>query len=220
VPDSSSVWRTIVGVVGDERQATPAEPARAEIFAPVAQAAVGRMTLVARTPSGDPAALAPALRRAVAELDPQLAVPAVETMEAVAARALALQRFLMTLLLVFAGVGLSLAVVGVYGVLAQVARRRTREMGIRIALGARGRDVRWLVMRHGLRLTVVGLALGAAVALVATRAMRGLLFQVPPADPLTFAVVAAVLAATAGVASWLPALRASRADPSITLRAE
>jgi len=75
-------------------------------------------------------------------------------------------------------------------------------------------------MRHGLRLTVVGLALGAAVALVATRAMRGLLFQVPPADPLTFAVVAAVLAATAGVASWLPALRASRADPSITLRAE
>jgi len=141
-------------------------------------------------------------------------------MEAVAARALALQRFLMTLLLVFAGVGLSLAVVGVYGVLAQVARRRTREMGIRIALGARGRDVRWLVMRHGLRLTVVGLALGAAVALVATRAMRGLLFQVPPADPLTFAVVAAVLAATAGVASWLPALRASRAAPSITLRAE
>jgi len=121
---------------------------------------------------------------------------------------------------VFAVVGLSLAVVGVYGVLSQLARRRSREMGIRIALGARSSQVRWLVVRHGLRLTVIGLLLGGSAALMSSRAVRGMLFGIGPEDPLTFAVVAAVLSITSLVASWLPAVKASRADPAVTLRGE
>ena len=133
---------------------------------------------------------------------------------------MARERSLMILLIAFATVGLVLAVVGVYGVLAQLARRRTREMGIRLALGAQGSQVRWMVVRHGLRLTATGLVLGGVAALLATRAMQGLLFRVAPADPLTFAAVALLLAGTSVLASWLPALKASRADPVLALRGE
>jgi putative ABC transport system permease protein len=117
-------------------------------------------------------------------------------------------------------VGLLLAVVGVYGVMAQLVRHRTREMGIRIALGAQVSQVRWLVVRHGLRLVLVGLAVGSAGALITTRAMRALLFGVEPADPLTFLVVPLILTLTGVVASWFPARQASRADPAGALRAE
>jgi putative ABC transport system permease protein len=132
----------------------------------------------------------------------------------------AFQRFLMTLLVAFAGVGATLAVVGVYGVLAQVVRQRTREMGIRIALGAGTGDVQWLVVRHGLVLAGVGLGIGAAAALGATRAVRGLLYGIPAVDPVTFAVAVGALGVTVVAASWLPARRASRADPAVALRAE
>jgi ABC-type antimicrobial peptide transport system permease subunit len=110
--------------------------------------------------------------------------------------------------------------VGVYGVLAQVARNRTREMGIRIALGAQASQVRWLVVRQGLRLTLAGLCVGGGIALFATRAMGKLLFHVAPNDPATLIGVALILAATSIVASWLPALKASRADPALALRAD
>ena len=113
------------------------------------------------------------------------------------AASLARERFLTTLLLLFAGVGLALAVVGVYGVMAQMARRRVREMGIRLALGAQANDVRWLVVRNGLRLVAVGLVIGTAGAFVATRTMQALLFGVAPKDPLTFLAVPAVLVLTA-----------------------
>ena len=164
--------------------------------------------------------LAPVVRQAVVEMDPLLALGTPQTMMSVYADSLARQRFLMTLLLVFAGVGLSLAVVGVYGVVAHLARRRTREMGIRIALGARTSQVRWLVIRHGVRLTIAGLAIGGAAALAVTQAMSGMLFRITPGDPVTVIAVAAVLAATSFIASWLPAISASRADPSVALRAE
>lgn len=141
-------------------------------------------------------------------------------MDDVRAASLARERFLMTLLLVFAGVGLALAVVGVYGVLAQVARRRTREMGIRIALGARSGEVRWMVVRHGLRLVLLGLLIGGGVSLVVTRSLATLLYRVPPADPLTFAAVAVVIAVTGMLASLIPAVQASRADPAQALRGE
>jgi ABC-type antimicrobial peptide transport system permease subunit len=126
----------------------------------------------------------------------------------------------MILLLTFASVGVALALVGVYGVIAQLARRRTREMGIRLALGARASQVQWLVVRHGLRLVVLGLVLGLGAALLVTRAMGALLYEVAPADPITFGTVALMLAGTALCASWLPAARASRADPAGALRAE
>jgi ABC-type antimicrobial peptide transport system permease subunit len=153
-------------------------------------------------------------------MDPRLALGPAVTLDAVYEDSMARERFLMTLLLVFSTIGLSLAIIGVYGVLAQLARRRAREMGIRIALGARGSQVRWLVIRHGMRLTMIGMLLGGGAALLSSRAVRGMLYGVAPADPLTFVVVAGVLAATSLVASWLPALKASRADPAVTLRGE
>jgi putative ABC transport system permease protein len=224
-PDSSSVWRTIVGVVGSEHQQSLAMPPRNEIFAPFPQEPRngGALVIRRRCPSNtscDPMTLVPFVRRAVGEIDPLLALGTPHTMVSVHADSLARQRFLMTLLLVFAVVGLSLAVVGVYGVLAHLARRRTREMGIRIALGARASQVRWLVVRHGLRLTITGLVIGGIAALAFTRALSGLLYRITPGDPLTIVAVALVLAATSFLASWLPAIAASRADPAIALRAE
>jgi putative ABC transport system permease protein len=219
VPDSTSVWRTIVGVVGDERQTSLATEPSIEVIAPVAQDRFRGMTLLLRT-KGDPLALAPLARRFVADLDPKLAIESVKTMDTVRAESLATQRFLMTLLLGFAGAGLLLAIVGVYGIMAQVANGRTREMGIRMALGARASAVRWLVLRHGLLVAGVGLAIGIAGALLGTRAMRSLLYSVTPADPATFLAVPALLIVTAAIASWLPAARASRADLVTVLRVE
>jgi ABC-type antimicrobial peptide transport system permease subunit len=117
-------------------------------------------------------------------------------------------------------VGLLLAVVGVYGVLAQVARRRTREMGIRIALGSPIGQVRWLVVRHGLGLVAVGVGIGISAALVATRGLGALLYRVAPADPVTFVTIPMLLAITGVAAAWIPAMQASRADPAIALRSE
>jgi ABC-type antimicrobial peptide transport system permease subunit len=156
----------------------------------------------------------------VGELNPTLALAQVQSLERLQARSIAGRRFVMSLLVVFAVTGFLLAVVGVYGVMAQLGRRRTREMGIRMALGARAPHVQWLVVRHGLQVVVTGLALGVAGALGAARAIRALLYEVTPADPLTFCAVSLLLALTALLASWLPAARASRADPAGVLRAE
>jgi len=143
-----------------------------------------------------------------------------QSVDEIRARSLARERFLMTMLVVFAAVGLLLAVIGVYGVLGQVARRRTREMGIRIALGSPASSVRWIVVRHGLTLVVAGLAIGIAVAVVATRGLSALLYHVAPADPVTFVAVPIVLALTGVAAAWIPAVQASRADPAVALRGE
>jgi putative ABC transport system permease protein len=217
VPDSTSVWRTIVGIVGDEHQTELGVDTKAQFIAPYAQEPRTRMFLVMRT-TGDPTTLGPSVRNLVAQLDPDLAIVSMRTMDEVRAASLARQRFLMTMLLVFAGAGLLLAVIGVYGVMAQLARRRTREMGIRLALGAEGAQVRWLVVRHGLGLVVLGLGIGLAAALLATRAMRAFLYHVTPADPATFIGVPLLLVLTALAATWIPALRASHTDPAATLR--
>jgi putative ABC transport system permease protein len=168
----------------------------------------------------DPVRIAAPLRRVVAELDPALPIHALRTMAEVRSASLARQRFVMTLLVAFAAVGLVLAVVGEYGVLAQLARRRVREMGIRVALGARPAQVQWLIVRGGLRLTAAGLALGAAAAALLGGTLRGLLFGVAPGDPVTLAGALALLGATGLAASWVPARSASRAAPASTLRAE
>jgi putative ABC transport system permease protein len=217
VPTPKSTWYTIVAVTGSERVDGVALAPRPEVYESAIQEPSGRMFLMLRT-AGDPAALTPAVRGIVRELDPTLALYSVKTMESVRDASLGRAVFLTTLLLMFAGIGLVLSVVGVYGVLAHVARNRTREMGIRMALGARAEQVRWLVIRQGLGLTAAGLAVGAVTALFATRAMAKLLFNVAPNDPITLAGVIAILAATSVVASWPPARRASRADPSIALR--
>jgi predicted permease len=219
VADSASIWRTVVGVVGSERQSDLALPPRPEVFAPVLQTADCCLTLVVRT-SGPAAAIAPAVRQMVAQIDPGLAFADVRTMDDVRGESAARTRFLAILLLAFAGVGVTLAVVGVYGVMAHVARGRTREMGIRIALGAQLRDVSALVVRRGLLLTGIGVGVGLALAFVGTRALKAVLYQVEPVDPLTFAVVPLLMAAAAVAACWLPAARAAKSDPVQALRAE
>ena len=219
VPDSTTTWHTIVGVVGNEHMSSLSIEPKIEILSPAAQDPTNAMSLVVRADHA-PSALAPAVRRVVSGLDPSLALASVRPMSEVHAESLARERFVTTLLLIFAGVGVTLAVVGVYGVLAQLARRRTREMGIRMALGAQSGEVRWLVVRHGLRLVIVGLSIGTALALGATRGLRALLYQTAPADPLTFVVVPLLLTLTGIAAAWIPARQASRADPALSLRAE
>jgi putative ABC transport system permease protein len=219
VPDSTSTWRTIVGVVGDERQLGLDRPAKMEVYEPFAQDAANEMTLMIRS-SGDTASLAPAVRRIDADADHEVPIVRAITMDARMAESMARERFVTTLFLLFAAVGVTLAVVGVYGVLAQLARRRTREIGIRIALGAASGQVRWMVVRHGLRLVVTGVAIGGAVALLATREMQALLFGISALDPATFVAVPLVLALAGIAASWIPARQASRADPVEALRAE
>ena len=219
VPDSTSFFRTIVGVIGSERQSSPAVPSRPEFYAPFHQDPRSGMTLVVRT-TGDPAQLASSLRRIVTELDDRLAISSMRTMQEVRAESVGKERFLTTILLAFAVVGLVLAIVGVYGVMAQLARGRTREMGIRIALGAPVAGVQWLLVRYGLTLTAGGLAVGIGAAVLSTRALKAMLFQVAPLDAVTFISVPLMLSAAAVVASWLPARRAARVDPSVTLRAE
>jgi len=224
-PDSTSVWRTIVGVVGNEHQSSLAMQPRIEIFAPTMQDVTSGTQLIARvrcaaTTPCSPESIVPAIRRAVADIDPRLALGSPTPLRDVYENSMARERFLMTLLLVFAFVGLSLAVVGVYGILAQTARRRAREMGIRMALGARSSQVRWLVVRHGMRLTMIGIVIGGTAAFMSSRVLRGMLYGVAPGDPLTFITVAGVLGLTSLVASWLPALNASQTDPAVTLRGE
>ncbi len=219
VPTPKSTWYTIIGVVGNEHVDALDVAPRIEAFHAELQEPSSYMVVLLRT-NGDPAGLTTGLRGVVRELDPALTLLDVTTMERLRGESLARSRFLTTLLLAFAAIGLLLSVVGVYGVLAHVSRNRTREMGIRIALGAQAAQVRWLVVRQGLGLTAVGLIVGGGVALFATRAMTKLLFNVAPNDPLTLVGVALLLAATSICAAWIPALKASHADPSVALRAD
>ena len=218
-PTPETDWYTIIGVVGSERTRALDVAPNAEVYESMLQSPHRSGSLLLRT-DGDPAALAPAVRALFRELDPMAPVYSMRTMESVREQSMARAVFLTTLLLMFALVGVVLAVVGVYGVLAHAARQRTREMGIRIALGARVSQVRWLVVRDGLRLLAAGLVAGGAAAIASTRLLRTLLYDVAPNDPLTFIGVAILLAATGVLASWLPARRASRADPMLSLRSD
>jgi len=218
IPDSTSTWRTIVGVVGDERIGSLSAVPEPEVLAPFPQEPRNGMTLVIRT--RNPAGLGPSVRRIVKAMDPTLAITSMRTMEDVRAGSLARDRFMTVLLLSFAGVGVLLGIVGIYGVVSQLARRRTREMGIRIALGSDRRQVQWLVLRRGLMLTGLGIIGGVSLAVGLTGAIRTLLYQVTPLDPLTFGLVPVLVLLTALLASWLPARRASRADPCDCLRSD
>jgi putative ABC transport system permease protein len=210
----------VVGIVGNERFHGLAETAPPAVYAPLAQApsADGSASLLVRV-QGDPAALARPVRAAVRELDPALAVFGVEPLERTLADSIGQQRFTVLLLTVFAALALVLAVVGVYGVLSYVVAQRAPEMGIRMALGASPREVVRLILRQGARLALLGLGLGLAGAFVVTRFLRSLLFGVGATDPVTFAAVLAFVFAAAVLASWLPAHRATQADPMVTLRA-
>jgi predicted permease len=217
--DSTSVWMTVVGIVGDVRQEGPAAPAYPQIYVPLAQVSSRSLLVALRTP-GDPIALAAGVKRAVAEVDPSLALGRVATMEDRVSQTLARPRVNALLLGAFAATALILAALGIYGVIAYSVLQRTRELGIRMALGARANDVLRLVLGQGMAPVLAGLALGLAAAAAASRVLRGLLFGVAGTDPVTYAVVAGFLAAVALTASWLPARRAALADPVEALRNE
>lgn len=218
-----SFWRmewTIVGIVSNERfLGLPKTPPPA-VYAPLVQAPLmdGSGSLLVRG-EGDPAALVQAVRDAIREVDPELAVFGEEPLETTLAESVGQQRFTMLLLLVFAGVALVLAIVGVYGVLSYMVVQRTAEMGIRMALGATQSYVVRLVVFQGTRLALLGLVLGLAGAFGLTRFLRSLLFDVKADDPLIFLTVLAFVFLAALLASWLPAQRATRADPMVILRA-
>ncbi len=218
-PDAPGEWHTVVGVVGETRYRELADP-QPSLYLPVRQfAGPVPMTLAVRT-RGDPAAVVPRIRGALRQTHPELLLVGGGSMRQLLAEPLARPRFGTLLLGTFAAITLLLAAVGLYGVMAATVRQRTREIGIRLALGARVEEVRGLVLRQGMRLAVLGCALGTAGALVGARALRSMLFGIRPTDPVTFAAVVGLILAVAALACCLPALRASRVDPASALRAE
>src|SRR5262249_21710177 len=213
-------WMTIVGVVGDVRQLgadRPDQPAVYDSYLQTGQQWKRWMTLVLRGTTAPPALAREAKDRLWA-LDPQLPPTRVATMEEVMSTSLDARRFSLTLMSLFAVVALALAAIGLYGVTAYGVTQRAREIGIRIALGARRRDIARLVLVEGGRLVAAGAALRAPGALAATRLLDSLLVGVSSRDPGIFGAVAAILLAVAALACWLPARRAGRVDPMIALK--
>jgi ABC-type antimicrobial peptide transport system permease subunit len=160
------------------------------------------------------------LQQAVWSVNANLPLSAVQTLEEIQSRSIAQTSFAMTMLAIAASVALLLGIVGIYGVITYIAAQRAREIGIRMALGAKAGDVQTMFLRQGLWLTGTGIAVGIAVALGLTRVMSALLFGVGPTDPMTYAAVSSTLAAVALLATYLPARRASRVDPIVALRAD
>ncbi len=216
---STAPWLTVVGVVGRVKQYALDTDGRIAFYFPQTQRASRAMYVTLKT-GADPAGLAPALRREIHQLDPDLPLYHLGTMTARVGESLARQRFSMTLLALFAGVALVLAAVGVYGVMAYLVSQGTREIGIRIALGATPRGILALVLRHGAAVATLGVLAGLVAAGVLARFIEGLLFGVNGRDPATFGAVAVLLGAVAIAATYLPARRASRVDPMVSLRSE
>ena len=225
-PAAQPIWREVVGVVGHVRHYGIArEPDTMEVYAPLEQLPIyfrnrrPTMTLFVRTPL-PPESLATSVRTAVSSLDADVPVFSVQPMDEYVGQATEQPRRNMTLLTLFAALALVLASLGIYGVLSYIVGRRRHEIGIRLARGATRGDVLRLVVGHGMSLAAAGIAIGIAAAWALTQVLRGLLFGVSPHDPPTFAAIAALIAAVALVASYLPARRAMRVDPVLALRAE
>jgi putative ABC transport system permease protein len=220
--DSPNPLMMVVGVVGDVRQSSLDQVLKPEMYVSHLQDrrffAIPR-DLVVRT-TGDPLAMAAAVRAEIWKLDKELPLYQVRTMEQILSASVVGQRFNMLLLTVFAALALLLATVGIYGLMSYATAQRAREIGVRLALGARARDVLRLVMKQGLILTVSGVAIGLAGAFALTRIMTGLLFGVSATDPVTFTLIAALLTLVALVACWIPARRAAKFDPMVALRCE
>jgi predicted permease len=216
---TESPWRTIVGVVGRVKQYGLDSDGRIALYFPQTQWP-SRSLYVAVKTAADPASLAAAVGREVRSVDPDLPPYHVRTMARRVTDSLARQRFLMTLLGAFAAIAATLAAIGVYGVMSYLVAQGRRELGIRIALGATPATIAKLVVGHGMAVAVAGLAAGLAGAVAASRLLASLLFGVPARDPLTFGAVAAGAAAVAFLATWLPAQRAARIDPTVSLRDE
>ncbi len=213
------VPREIVGIVADVKRDGLGAPSKPEMYVPFAQEPWWAAYVSVRTP-GDPGRLASAVRGEIRALAPTLPIEALQPMTDIVRESVAEPRFRTTLVGFFAGTALLLAVVGIYGVISYGVERRTREVGIRVALGAGKGDVLRLIVRQGLALTGLGLAAGAAGALLLTQFLSSLLFETGRLDLPTFAGVALLLAGAGLLACWIPARRAARVDPVIALRFE
>ncbi|HKG91321.1 MAG TPA: ABC transporter permease [Gemmatimonadaceae bacterium] len=227
-PDGSALGRTfgfrgkrvtIIGIARDAKYHKLDEATPPFVYFPLAQLWEPKRTLLVRT-SGDPRALGPAIQRAVHAIDPALPRPVVSTLREETSIVLLPQRVAAMVTGVLGGMGFLLAAVGLYGVIAYSVSRRMREIGIRVAIGARRSDVLGMVIGEGMRLAAVGVAIGVVLAAAAARLLASLLFDVSPLDAVTFSGVAVLFAAVALVASYLPARRAAAADPMAVIRAE
>ena len=207
----------IIGVVGDFRQANLIDPPQPTAFIHYLQNMRSGLSIAVRT-SGDPLRQANAVREAIWSVNKDQTITSIETMSSIVGGNVARPRLLATLLLLFGVMGLSLGALGIYGVLAYAVSQRRQEIGVRVALGATPRSVLGLVVGQGMTLAIIGVVAGVAGALVLTRVMAAVLYEVRATDPATFAIVVLVLLATAFVASWLPAQRALRIDPVQALR--
>jgi putative ABC transport system permease protein len=217
--DKPNVGGEVIGIVGNVRQIGLDVEADPDIYVPHAQVANNSMEIVVRT-DVPPSTLSGAVRSEVRRLDADLPIARIDTLESVVAESISRPRFYMLLVAIFAGVALLLAAVGIFGVMSYSVAQRTRELGIRIALGAGRGALRRLVVGQAMALAVGGLAIGLVAALALSSALEKMLFNLTPTDPATFASVAAVLVVVALVASWLPARKAARVDPVVALRAE
>jgi ABC-type antimicrobial peptide transport system permease subunit len=212
-------WITVVGVVGDVKYDGLASEIEPEIYRPFLQTPARDMSLVVRAAS-DPMMVVGSLREAVSSLDRTVPISEVQTLDQLFASSVATSRFTTLLLAVFATVALTLAAIGIYGVLSYAVSRRAREIGVRLALGARRVDVLRMVLGHTAVMAGAGVVGGIAAALATTQVLEGLLFGVTRTDMATFAVVPILLAGVAVLAAYVPATRATRVDPAIALRLE
>jgi predicted permease len=217
--DSTAPWMSVVGVVGNVKQYALETDSRVALYTPHLQSGAGSLSIAVRT-TADPLNLAAAVTREARALDPNLPLYDVKTMEQRLSESLARRRFAMLMLGLFAVVALLLASVGIYGVMSYTVAQRTSEIGIRVALGAQKRDVLRMIVRQGVSLAGIGIGLGLVAAIAATRLMVSLLFGVGATDPLTFVVIALLLALVALAACWIPARRATKVDPMIALRCD
>ena len=214
-----SRWRTVVGVVADMRRTGVDMPVRDEAFVPYAQRAMLDNLVLVKT-RGDPMAIVPQVRAELRGLDPAQPISRIETLEQQLGGLVAQRRFNMTLVGAFAVLALVLAVIGAYGVTAYLVSQRTKELGVRLALGAQPSRVARLVVADGMRVAAAGVLVGVVAALFTTQLAATLLYGVSPRDPLTIAGVAATLLVVAALANYLPARRAARVDPLVALRQE
>jgi putative ABC transport system permease protein len=218
-PEQSPEWRTIVGVVGDIAYRGLQEDSQPTVYTPFAQTPFFWLYVMVRSP-GDFESMARTLQSAVPAVHPSLTAASIRPMSDVIAQGVAEPRFNMLLVSAFAALALLLASIGIYGVIAYSVVQRTHEIGVRMALGAAGGDVLRLVLADGLRVSIAGVVLGVAVSLALTRVMASLLVGVSPRDPLTLSVGAGLLLLIAAVATYVPALRASRLNPGTALRGQ
>ncbi|HEY7058370.1 MAG TPA: ABC transporter permease [Vicinamibacterales bacterium] len=217
---TSGAWRTVVGVVGDVHHADLTLPVQPAMYTPQTQMTDSSVTAVIKSAAGGAAALAPAARHVLRELDATIPVYQVASLASLVEQSSAQQLFVMRLLAGFAIVALLLAAIGLYGVVAHGVAQRTREVGLRVALGACPADILRLVLSTGLPLVALGLVAGLAAAASATRLLGSLVFGVSPTDPVTFAGAGVLLAIVALLAHWVPLARALRIDPAVALRQE